>query len=87
MNEWLRIARGPAVVRRALRYAVIVGALLITINHGDAILRGDVSLWRLFQMGLTVLVPYAVSTASAVSAIQERVPPVAAAVPGQPVGR
>jgi len=58
------------VVRRALGYAVIVGALLIAINHGDAIVRGDLDPLRLFKMGLTVLVPYMVSTLSSVQAMR-----------------
>lgn len=71
-NEWLRLASDRSVVRRACRYAVCVGALLITINHGDAILRGDISIARLLRMALTAIVPYAVSTASSVSALRER---------------
>jgi hypothetical protein len=74
MNAWLRVAREPAIVRRACQYAVGVGALLIAINHGDAILQGDISLARLFRMALTVLVPYAVSTASSVSAVLDPLP-------------
>ena len=62
------LATRPAVVRRALRYAVIVGAILIAINHGDAILRGDVTIGRLLRMLLTSMVPYGVSTASSVEA-------------------
>jgi hypothetical protein len=50
----------------------VVGAILITINHGQAILRGDVTLSRLLQMGLTVMVPYVVSTSSSVSAMRDR---------------
>ena len=69
-NHWLDIATRPAVVRRALRYALIVGTLLILINHGDAILRGDISIGRLLRMGLTTLVPYAVSTLSSVEALR-----------------
>jgi len=61
----------PSVVKRALKYAVVVGAILITINHGDAILRGDLPPARLFRMGLTVLVPYVVSTLSSVGAMRE----------------
>ena len=64
----LAIATRPAVVRRALRYAVIVGAILNAINHGDAILRGDVSSGRLLRIILTCMVPYCVSTASSVEA-------------------
>jgi hypothetical protein len=70
--EWLRLATAPATVRRACTYAVVVGAVLITINHGDAILAGDLSAGRLLRMGLTVLVPYLVSTFSSVGATLER---------------
>jgi hypothetical protein len=66
----LEIATSWPVVRRALGYAVIVGALLIAINHGDAIVRGDLDPVRLFKMGLTVLVPYMVSTLSSVQAMR-----------------
>jgi hypothetical protein len=71
MHEWLQVATEPAVVRRALKYALVVGAILILINHGDALLRGDLAIGRLLQMGLTVVVPYMVSTASSVGAIRE----------------
>jgi hypothetical protein len=66
----LEIATSWPVARRALGYAVIVGALLIAINHGDAIVRGDLDSVRLFKMGLTVLVPYMVSTLSSVQAMR-----------------
>jgi hypothetical protein len=68
-REWLRLAASAPVRRRALRYAVVVGAILITINHGDAILRGDLPPGRLLRMGLTMLVPYLVSTFSSVGAM------------------
>jgi hypothetical protein len=72
MKDWFRLALRPSVVRRASKYAVIVGLILISINHGDAILKGDVTGGRLFRMGLTVLVPYVVSTLSSVGAMRER---------------
>jgi hypothetical protein len=70
MSEWLRLARDPAVVRRALRTMAIVGAILIAINHGDALLRGDVDGMRMFRIFLTLFVPYAVSTTSSVAALR-----------------
>jgi hypothetical protein len=70
MNEWFRLAMRPSVVRRALLYSVIVGAILITINHGDAIIAGTVERGRLVKMALTVLVPYCVSTLSSVGALR-----------------
>ena len=68
MSDWMRRAFAGPVVRRGLRYAVIVGAILITINHGDAIVRGDLPPSRILRMVLTVLVPYVVSTLSSIEA-------------------
>jgi hypothetical protein len=70
MHEWFRLAMRPSVVRRALAYAVIVGTILISINHGDAILAGTLDRGRLLKMALTVLVPYCVSTLSSVGALR-----------------
>ena len=79
IQNWLQLALDPVVVRRAAKYAVVVGAVLIAINHGDAILRDDIDVIRWFRIGLTVLVPYCISTSSSVEAIQNlkrRTPPV-----------
>jgi hypothetical protein len=70
MGDWLQLALQPSIVRRAILYAVVVGAILISINHGPAILRGEMTGGRAVQMGLTVLVPYLVSTFSSVGAIR-----------------
>lgn len=69
---WLEVACSWPVVRRALAYLVIVGSLLIAINHGDALLQGEVDGNRLVKMMLTPLVPYLVSTLSSVSAIRSQ---------------
>ena len=68
MQEWLSVACERSIVLRACKYAVVVGAVLITINHGDALVAGELDLRRLLKMGLTVLVPYVVSTLSSVGA-------------------
>ena len=39
-------------------------------THADALLQGEVSVKRIWQMGLTYLVPYCVSTYSSVSALR-----------------
>jgi hypothetical protein len=70
MWEWLAVASRRDVVRRALVVAAVVGTILITINHADALLQGEVSVKRIWQMGLTYLVPYCVSTCSSVSALR-----------------
>ena len=69
MRDSIRLAFSAPVVRRALGYAVVVGCVLIAINHGDALLRGELDAARAVKMGLTVLVPYAVSTLSSVQAL------------------
>lgn len=67
---WLALAMRPTVVRRGLMYAAIVGTVLICINHADAIYRGEVGPDRALKMGLTVMVPYIVSTLSSVGALR-----------------
>ena len=69
-QSWLALAMSPSIVRRALGMAAIVGALLITINHGDALLRGEIDATRALKMALTLLVPYCVSTYSSVGALR-----------------
>ncbi len=49
----------------------MVGAVLIAINHGAAIVSGEVGAGRVLQMALTMLVPYVVSTLSSVLAMRE----------------
>jgi hypothetical protein len=68
--EWLRMARQRTVVRRALGYAIVVGAILILINHGDAMFEGDIDRRRVARMALTAIVPYVVSTLSSVGAMR-----------------
>ena len=68
VGAWLDVARERAVVLRACKFALVVGAVLIAINHGDALASGELGARRLFKMGLTVLVPYVVSTLSSVGA-------------------
>ena len=62
MKESLRLALQPSVVKRALKYAVIVGIVLITINHSDALLNGEVTRARLFKMAVRYSASSCVST-------------------------
>jgi hypothetical protein len=71
MPNALRLAISAPVVRRALGYALVVGPILIAINHADALARGEIDCLRAVKMGLTVLVPYAVSTLSSVQALRQ----------------
>jgi len=72
MRDWLTLAFSRSVVRRSLKYAVVVGSILILINHSDAILNRTVTLSRGLRMMLTVLVPYTVSTLSSVGTLLEQ---------------
>ena len=70
MKGWLRAAFEPQVVRRGVLYSVIVGPILIAINQGDAIAASVVDRVAVIKMGLTLLVPYLVSTFSSVGAMR-----------------
>ncbi|MFQ5478982.1 MAG: nitrate/nitrite transporter NrtS [Candidatus Binatia bacterium] len=74
MKQWLELASRSDVVRRASRFAVVVGFLLVAINHGGALLRGECDGPRLLKMAMTVTVPYIVSTLSSVAALREHDP-------------
>jgi hypothetical protein len=69
MKIWLTLCFTKPVIKRASWTALIVGTILILINHGDSILKGEVDLTRILQMCLTVIVPYVDSTVSSVSTL------------------
>ncbi len=69
MPDWLQLCLSRPVMGRAVSVALIVGGILLAINHGDAILRGQIDQDRAVKMILTVCVPYLVSTYSSVSTI------------------
>lgn len=70
MRQWLALATRPSVMRRASLYAVVVGPMLIGINHGDELLAGQLDAEIALKMALTLLVPYLVSTFSSVGALR-----------------
>lgn len=68
---WVDLAFQRSVVRQSLAYAIAVGAVLTLINHGEAILHDQIDANRVVKIGLTVLVPYVVSTLSSVGAMRK----------------
>jgi hypothetical protein len=72
IRDWMRLAAHPAVVKRACVMALVVGTILIAINHGPAILTGRLTRRGLLQICLTIIVPYMVSTISSVAARKDR---------------
>ena len=67
----LSVACDARVVRRSLKIAVIVGTVLMAINHGDTIMFGEMSARDWAKCTLTFLVPYGVSTVTSVLAARE----------------
>ena len=70
MTSFLSIAARRDVAARAFRTALVVGVVLIAINHADALIRGDVDLVLVAKMLLTFAVPYCVSTHASVGAFR-----------------
>jgi hypothetical protein len=69
MKAWIELCFTKPIIKRASITALIVGTILVAINHGDAILHDQINLDRLFKIVLTVFVPYIVSTISSASTI------------------
>ncbi len=70
-GEWCALVCRRSVVKRGLKFAVVVGTILIAINHGDTIVSGELTTSSYVKMGLTVIVPYVVSVFSSVGALIE----------------
>ncbi len=73
MRDWLRLAKRWSVVKRGLGYSVVVGSILVLINQGDDILSGELTHSHIVKIGLTFIVPFAVSTLSSVGAMRNYV--------------
>lgn len=67
----LDVATCSTVVTRSAKIALVVGFLLMGINHGDTILQGEMSGMSWLKCALTFLVPYCVSTVTAVMAARD----------------
>jgi len=71
MKQRIKIACQPKVIRTATRFALIVGPVLVIINHGDSIIDGSMHSEAWLKAGLTMIVPYIVSTLSSISAYRD----------------
>lgn len=67
MKQRFKIACQPKVVRTATRFSLIVGPVLVMINHGDSIIDSTMSHEDWLKSILTMIVPYIVSTLSSLS--------------------
>lgn len=64
---WHALTYRP-VCRRAISVALVVGTILVAINQADVLLGGHVSALVIAKIGLTYVVPFSVSTYSALAA-------------------
>lgn len=76
-SSWVQVATQRPVVVRSVKVALLVGTILVGINHGNVLLGSGVSSDLLlsdlyWKVPLTYLVPYSVSTYAAVDAILTR---------------
>lgn len=67
--DWLTIALQKTILLRAIKIALIVGTILMIINHGDVMLSDGLSIKEYTKIILTYLVPYCVSTYSSSEAV------------------
>ena len=71
MKDWLNLALSPPVRARAIKVALLVGCLLALINYSDKVIAGTFEMRDFVKIIMTFLVPYCVSTYSAVSVMQD----------------
>ncbi|WP_084659990.1 nitrate/nitrite transporter NrtS [Vibrio sonorensis] len=60
-----------SIAKRSLKVALVVGTILMFINHGDAILAAELDATRISKILLTYMVPFCVSTFAGVTAKME----------------
>ncbi len=70
VRSWLTIATSSSVLRRSGVTCVLVGTILVAINHGESLLQGRIDPVTAVQIALTFLVPFVVSMTSSVAAIE-----------------
>ena len=71
-GSFLSLALSRSVVMSAVKVALVVGTLLALINHYDKLATMNFQRSDFFKILLTYLVPYGVSTWSAVKALQAK---------------
>jgi hypothetical protein len=65
---WRHALTYRPVCGRAVTVALVVGTILVIINQGDVLLSGHLTTLVIGKIGLTYLVPFSVSTYSALAA-------------------
>ncbi len=71
MISFVKTALLDHVVFTAMRIALIVGTIIVLINHGATIMNNSLSVGNIIEIILTYMVPYFVSTYASVKALQQ----------------
>lgn len=61
MNKLVQVLFDPKLAPTAIKVSLIVGSILFTINHGAALVKGEMTRNRWLSGLITYLVPYSVS--------------------------
>lgn len=61
MSRFIQALLDPKLAPTALRVALIVGSILFAINHGAALVKGEMTRNRWLSGLFTYLVPYSVN--------------------------
>ena len=70
-HMFFTVATQRNTVLRAMKIAVVVGAILVVINEGSQLLSGELDTAGLIRVAMNFVVPYLVSTVSTVLAHAE----------------
>lgn len=68
LRDALSIVAHPVNLRRTLRIALIVGAVLFLINQADVVMGGEATMTTWVKVGLTFVVPFVVSNLGVIHA-------------------
>ena len=69
IKQTFKLALKASIVKRGIKYAVVVGTILVLINHSDRLVEGKITALQGLQIALTYAVPYIVSSLSSVQAL------------------
>ncbi|MEZ8017834.1 nitrate/nitrite transporter NrtS [Vibrio splendidus] len=68
LAQFIKTAGEPTILKRSLKVSLIVGTILMFINHGDKLLSSNIDATLIIKILMTYCVPFSVSTQASVSA-------------------
>ena len=68
ITQFIKTAGEPTILKRSLKVSMIVGTILMFINHGDKLLYSSIDATLIIKILMTYCVPFCVSTQASVSA-------------------